>query len=102
MQGIAFVSHERLTGELGRLAHLAADEELAGMDDVPVEDTPAIGATTEAADGVTIRLLGSNWYGALCGAKNKGPFCPQADKPVKPSKIGATAMIRGMRNINGL
>jgi len=47
------------------------------------------------ATGPLAGLLGSNLYGTLCGAKNKGPFWPQADKPNKTSKTGMTVMIRG-------
>jgi len=51
------------------------------------------------ATGPLAGLLGSNLYGTLCGAKNKGPFWPQADKPNKTSKNGMTVMIRGEENI---
>lgn len=62
---------------------MAADADAAGID---------------AADGALAGLLGSNLYGTLCGAKNKGPFWPQADKLSKISKIGVTVMIRSEEN----
>jgi hypothetical protein len=90
MQRIAFVSDERLAWELERRAHLAADDGVIGIGDVPMGDV----------DGTLAGVLGSNLYGTLCGAKNKGPFWPQADKLDKTSHAKVTVMIRGKENIN--
>jgi len=56
-------------------------------------------AGSGAADGALAGLLGRNLYGTLCGVKNKGPFCPQADKLNKTSNTGVTVMIRSVENI---
>ena len=72
------------------MAHWAADEGEASIGNVAAGD----------ADGVLAGLPGSNLYGTLCGAKNKGPFWPQADNPNKTSNIGMTVMIRGKENIS--
>jgi len=71
---------------------LAADEGVAGIGDAAAGD----------ADGALAGLPGINLYGMLCGAKNKGPFWPQADKPNKTSNIGMTVMIRRRANIHRL
>ena len=70
MQCIAFVSNKGLAGELGA-AHFAADAGAAG-------------------EGAAV-VLGKRLYGTLCGAKNKGPFWPQAGS-THTTKV--TAMIR--------
>ncbi|MBC7607971.1 MAG: hypothetical protein H7228_00100 [Polaromonas sp.] len=67
------------------LAHLAADAGAAGND---------------AVAGALAGVLGNSLYGTLCGAKNKGPFWPQADKLSKTSKTGMTVMIRSDENIS--
>jgi len=61
MQGSVYVGHKRLAGELGDIAHLAAD---AG----------AAGRVAADAEGALAGLLGSNLYGTVCGVRNNGPF----------------------------
>jgi hypothetical protein len=90
MQGIAFVGDERLTGEWARQIHFGAE---AGTAD-------SVGVPADAVFGATATLPGCSLNGTLCGAKNNGPFCPQAGKPDKTSKSGATVMIRREENIS--
>lgn len=89
MQRTVSVGDERLAGKLNRRAHLAADEAAAGRGEELVA----------AVAGVTAELPGNTLYGTLCGAKNKGPFWPQADTPAKASNKSGAVMIRSDKNI---
>lgn len=96
MQRTVSVGDKRLTRKLSGRPHLAAGDGVAGSGDKP---EAAVAGDTGVPD-VTAALLGSNLYGTLCGAKNKGPFWPQADKLAKASKTGMAVMIRNEDNID--